>query len=68
MVYDLDGDGKAEVACKTADGTTDGQGVVIGNAEADYRLAGFLHQARPEARPGKGSSCDTCDTCDTCDM
>ena len=24
MVYDLDGDGKAEVACKTADGTVDG--------------------------------------------
>ncbi|MFA7358490.1 MAG: rhamnogalacturonan lyase, partial [Bacteroidales bacterium] len=26
MVYDLDGDGKAEIACKTADGTIDGQG------------------------------------------
>ena len=26
MVYDLDGDGKAEVACKTAPGTIDGQG------------------------------------------
>ena len=26
MVYDLDGDGRAEVACKTADGTVDGQG------------------------------------------
>ena len=26
MVYDLDGDGKAEVACKTAPGTVDGQG------------------------------------------
>lgn len=25
MVYDLDGDGKAEVACKTADGTKDGE-------------------------------------------
>jgi rhamnogalacturonan endolyase len=25
MVYDLDGDGKAEIACKTADGTVDGQ-------------------------------------------
>ena len=24
MVYDLDGDGRAEVACKTADGTVDG--------------------------------------------
>lgn len=37
MVYDLDGDGKAEVACKTADGTIDGKGKVIGDADADYR-------------------------------
>lgn len=36
MVYDLDGDGKAEVACKTADGTVDGKGRVIGNANANY--------------------------------
>ncbi len=39
MVYDLDGDGRAEVACKTADGTVDGQGKVIGDAAADYRDA-----------------------------
>ncbi|UOQ51200.1 hypothetical protein MUN80_15670 [Hymenobacter cellulosivorans] len=37
MVYDLDGDGKAEVACKTADGTLDGQGKTIGDAGKDYR-------------------------------
>jgi rhamnogalacturonan endolyase len=37
MVYDLDGDGKAEVACKTADGTVDGKGKVIGDAKADWR-------------------------------
>jgi len=37
MVYDLDGDGRAEVACKTADGTIDGKGEVIGDADADYR-------------------------------
>lgn len=37
MVYDFDGDGKAEMICKTADGTTDGKGAVIGNASADYR-------------------------------
>ena len=36
MVYDLDGDGKAEVACKTADGSVDGQGVTIGDAQADW--------------------------------
>ena len=37
MVYDLDGDGKAEVACKTADGSVDGKGKVIGDAKVDYR-------------------------------
>nr|WP_276208245.1 cohesin domain-containing protein [Gracilibacillus sp. YIM 98692] len=37
MVYDLDSDGKAEVALKTADGTTDATGKVIGDPEADYR-------------------------------
>lgn len=37
LVYDLDGNGKAEVACKTADGTIDGKGKVIGDENADYR-------------------------------
>lgn len=37
MVYDLDGDGRAEVACKTADGTVDGTGKVIGDPNADWR-------------------------------
>ena len=37
LVYDLDGDGRAEVACKTADGTIDGAGTVIGDATKDYR-------------------------------
>ncbi|MHC5059228.1 MAG: rhamnogalacturonan lyase family protein, partial [Planctomycetota bacterium] len=37
MVYDLDGDGKAEMACKTADGTTDGTGRVIGDKDKDWR-------------------------------
>ena len=37
IVFDLDGDGRAEVACKTADGTRDGQGKVIGDATKDYR-------------------------------
>ena len=39
LVYDFDGDGKAEIAMKTADGTKDGKGKVIGNANADYRNA-----------------------------
>jgi rhamnogalacturonan endolyase len=43
LVYDLDGDGKAEVVCKTADGTIDGQGVPIGDSAADFRNAnGFI--------------------------
>lgn len=37
MVYDLDGDGKAELVMKTSDGSIDGTGKVIGNADADYR-------------------------------
>jgi rhamnogalacturonan endolyase len=39
LVYDLDGDGKAEVICKTADGTVDGTGRVLGDPKADYRNA-----------------------------
>ena len=38
MVYDLDGDGKAEMACKTADGTTDGAGQIIGDKNKDWRI------------------------------
>ncbi len=37
IVYDLDGDGRAEVACKTADGTVDGKGKVIGDVNMDWR-------------------------------
>ncbi len=39
IVYDLDGDGRAEVAVKTADGSVSGTGQVIGDPEADYRNA-----------------------------
>lgn len=37
MVFDLDGDNRAEVVMKTGDGTIDGAGFVIGDPEADYR-------------------------------
>lgn len=37
IVYDLDGDGKAELMVKTADGTIDGKGKVIGDADKDWR-------------------------------
>jgi rhamnogalacturonan endolyase len=40
MVFDLDADGKAEVVMKTADGTVDGSGKVIGDPTADYRERG----------------------------
>lgn len=39
QVFDLDGDGRAEVACKTADGSKDGRGKIIGDPNADYRNA-----------------------------
>ncbi len=40
MVYDLDGDGKAEVVFRTANGTTDDTGKVLGDhPTADYRNA-----------------------------
>ncbi len=37
LVADFDGDGKAELICRTADGTQDGQGKVIGDRRADWR-------------------------------
>jgi len=43
IVYDLDSDGLAEVACRTSDGSVDGQGSVIGSSSADYRTsAGYI--------------------------
>ncbi|MEI6949728.1 T9SS type A sorting domain-containing protein [Paraflavisolibacter sp. H34] len=48
MVYDLDGDGKAEIAMKTADGTIDGTGTVIGDPLVDYRNSGGWVDKGPE--------------------
>ncbi|MFG2374686.1 rhamnogalacturonan lyase [Streptomyces sp. NPDC048504] len=48
QVYDYDGDGKAEVAMKTADATVDGTGAVIGNSAADYRNASGYVLSGPE--------------------
>ena len=58
IVYDLDGDGRAEVAMKTADGTVDGAGTVIGDATKDYRSLivptdGIQATATNDARYGK---------------
>lgn len=35
LVYDFDGDGRSEIICKTADGTIDGTGKVIGDPDKD---------------------------------
>lgn len=48
QVYDYDGDGKAEVVMKTADGTVDGTGKVIGSAGADYRNSSGYVLSGPE--------------------
>jgi large repetitive protein len=48
MVSDLDGDGHAEVIVKTADGTVDGQGSVIGDGTKDYRNDGGYILSGPE--------------------
>ncbi|HYD84775.1 MAG TPA: hypothetical protein VEA63_12005, partial [Opitutus sp.] len=48
IVYDLDGDGRAEIACKTADGTISGTGEIIGDANADHRGANGKILAGPE--------------------
>jgi hypothetical protein len=48
QVYDYDGDGKAEVVMKTADGTKDGTGVVIGSSSADYRNSSGYILSGPE--------------------
>ncbi|MBO4270011.1 cellulose binding domain-containing protein [Microbispora triticiradicis] len=48
QVYDYDGDGRAEVAMKTADGTKDGTGRVIGSSSADYRNSSGYVLSGPE--------------------
>lgn len=45
MVYDLDGDGSAEVVMKTADGTVDGKGKVIGDKNANYVSNGIIQKS-----------------------
>ena len=55
MVYDLDGDGKAEISCKTAPGTIDGTGAFISDGpaadadhSADYRNSSGYILSGPE--------------------
>ena len=51
LVYDFDGDGCAELICKTSDATVDGTGKVIGNPDADYRE----HKSQTLGRIMKGN-------------
>ncbi|GLI01361.1 rhamnogalacturonan lyase family protein [Phytohabitans aurantiacus] len=39
LVYDFDGDGRSDVVVKTADGTVDGKGTVIGDPTVDHRTS-----------------------------
>ena len=48
QAYDYDGDGKAEIAMKTADGSVDGTGTVIGSSSADYRNSSGYVLSGPE--------------------
>ncbi|MFI2037931.1 rhamnogalacturonan lyase [Streptomyces bottropensis] len=48
QVYDYDGDGRAEIAMKTADGTVDGAGTVIGGSTADHRNSSGYVLSGPE--------------------
>lgn len=48
LVYDFDGDGKAEVMCKTADGTADAENKVIGDRRADHRTIKGRIMSGPE--------------------
>jgi rhamnogalacturonan endolyase len=40
QVFDFDGDGRAEMAVRTSDGTVDGTGRILGDAKADWRETG----------------------------
>ena len=40
MVYDFDGDGRAELLCKTAPGSKDGQGAYVNQAATDATIKG----------------------------
>ncbi|MFI2294596.1 rhamnogalacturonan lyase [Isoptericola sp. NPDC019571] len=48
QVYDYDGDGAAEVAVKTGDGTVSGTGQVIGDGDADHRSSSGYVLSGPE--------------------
>ncbi len=65
MVYDFNNDGKAELVCKTADGTIDGKGNVIGDKDADYRNKdGFILEGPEYLTLFNGETGEIMDTVD----
>ncbi len=63
QVYDYDGDGRAEVMCKTGDGTVDGAGKVIGNGKLDHRNdGGYILKGREYLTVFDGQTGEALDT------
>ena len=53
MVYDFDGDGRAELICKTGDGTIDGKGKVIGDPNANHVRQPDTNEYQANGNPGE---------------
>lgn len=65
MVFDFDNDGTAEIVMKTADGTIDGKGKVIGDPKADYRNAtGYIIEGPEYLSVFNGKTGEAVDTID----
>lgn len=45
LVFDFDGDGRSELITKTADGTIDGTGQVIGDPNANWVMTGTINKS-----------------------
>lgn len=65
FVADFDLDGRAEMTCKTADGTKDGKGTVIGDGSKDYRDGnGFIYSGPEYYTLFDGATGEALDTID----
>ncbi|WP_156759031.1 fibronectin type III domain-containing protein [Microbacterium karelineae] len=65
MLADVNGDGRAELFLKTADGTVDGTGAVIGDPDADWRASnGYILQGPEYLTVFDGSTGAAVDTID----
>jgi rhamnogalacturonan endolyase len=63
QVYDYDGDGRAELICKTADGTVDGTGKVIGDPHANWvQPVGATARIMAAGRGGVGPKTERTET------